>query len=144
MAELKKKRNSGLSKEQKEIYGTQADQWEHSGTSLRKPNQKRRLESLLQSTSPGFEGVEKSRLQGQITEGSNMMQINTLGHYEYDPWYYSPHPDEYACLGRLYIGEFCLKYMKSQTILCCTWPNMCGYTQMETRYITEAQDWYVK
>ena len=60
---------------------------------------------------------EKLRLQGQITEGSNMIKTIAFGRYELDTWYHSPYPEEYARLGRLYMCEFCLKYMKSQTIL---------------------------
>lgn len=60
---------------------------------------------------------EKLRLQGQITEGSNMIKTILFGRYELDTWYHSPYPEEYARLGRLYVCEFCLKYMKSQTIL---------------------------
>lgn len=60
---------------------------------------------------------EKLRIQGQITEGSNMIKTILFGRYELDTWYHSPYPEEYARLGRLYVCEFCLKYMKSQTIL---------------------------
>lgn len=60
---------------------------------------------------------EKLRMQGQITEGSNMIKTILFGRYEVDTWYHSPYPEEYARLGRLYVCEFCLKYMKSQTIL---------------------------
>lgn len=60
---------------------------------------------------------EKLRIQGQISEGSNMIKTILFGCYELDTWYHSPYPEEYARLGRLYICEFCLKYMKSQTIL---------------------------
>lgn len=60
---------------------------------------------------------EKLRIQGQISEGSNMIKTILFGRYELDTWYHSPYPEEYARLGRLYICEFCLKYMKSQTIL---------------------------
>lgn len=56
-------------------------------------------------------------MQGQITEGSNMIKNILFGRYELDTWYHSPYPEEYARLGRLYVCEFCLKYMKSQTIL---------------------------
>lgn len=60
---------------------------------------------------------EKLRLTGQVSEGSNMIKTITFGRYELDTWYHSPYPEEYARLGRLYMCEFCLKYMKSQTIL---------------------------
>ncbi|XP_066196540.1 histone acetyltransferase KAT7 isoform X3 [Sylvia atricapilla] len=74
---------------------------------------------------------EKLRLQGQITEGSNMIKTIAFGRYELDTWYHSPYPEEYARLGRLYMCEFCLKYMKSQTILRrhmakCVWKHPPG------------------
>lgn len=46
-----------------------------------------------------------------------MIKTILFGRYELDTWYHSPYPEEYARLGRLYVCEFCLKYMKSQTIL---------------------------
>lgn len=46
-----------------------------------------------------------------------MIKTIAFGRYELDTWYHSPYPEEYARLGRLYMCEFCLKYMKSQTIL---------------------------
>lgn len=60
---------------------------------------------------------EKLRLAGQVSEGGNMIKTIVFGRYELDTWYHSPYPEEYARLGRLYMCEFCLKYMKSQTIL---------------------------
>uniref|UniRef100_A0A671U4S8 Histone acetyltransferase n=1 Tax=Sparus aurata TaxID=8175 RepID=A0A671U4S8_SPAAU len=74
---------------------------------------------------------EKLRIQGQITEGSNMIKTILFGRYELDTWYHSPYPEEYARLGRLYVCEFCLKYMKSQTILRrhmakCVWKHPPG------------------
>lgn len=60
---------------------------------------------------------EKLRLAGHVSEGSNMIKTIVFGRYELDTWYHSPYPEEYARLGRLYMCEFCLKYMKSQTIL---------------------------
>lgn len=59
----------------------------------------------------------QEKLQGQVAEGSNMIKTIVFGRYELDTWYHSPYPEEYARLGRLYVCEFCLKYMKSQTIL---------------------------
>ncbi|XP_077985031.1 histone acetyltransferase KAT7-like [Glandiceps talaboti] len=40
-----------------------------------------------------------------------------FGKYELDTWYSSPYPEEYARLCKLYLCEFCLKYMKTATIL---------------------------
>eukprot|EP01136_Pigoraptor_vietnamica_P039150 Opistho-1_new@109464 len=35
-----------------------------------------------------------------------------LGRFEIDTWYFAPYPDEYGKLPRLFICEFCAKYMK--------------------------------
>lgn len=40
-----------------------------------------------------------------------------FGRYEIETWYSSPYPQEYASAPKLYICEFCLKYMKTRTIL---------------------------
>ena len=40
-----------------------------------------------------------------------------LGIYEIDTWYSSLYPQEYARLHKLFICEFCLKYMKSKQVL---------------------------
>lgn len=39
-----------------------------------------------------------------------------LGNYEIDVWYGSPYPEEYRYLPKLYICEFCLKYMTSAAV----------------------------
>ncbi|XP_058509020.1 histone acetyltransferase KAT7-like isoform X2 [Solea solea] len=75
--------------------------------------------------------LDKLRLSGQVSEGSNMIKTILFGRYELDTWYHSPYPEEYARLGRLYMCEFCLKYMKSQTILRrhmakCVWKHPPG------------------
>ena len=40
-----------------------------------------------------------------------------MGKFEMDTWYSSPYPEEYARLPKLYICEYCLKYMRTATIL---------------------------
>lgn len=39
-----------------------------------------------------------------------------LGRYEIDVWYGSPYPEEYRYLPKLFICEFCLKYMTSAAV----------------------------
>lgn len=49
-----------------------------------------------------------------------------FGKFEIDTWYSSPYPQEYARLHKLFICEFCLKYMKSKPILerhSVSWPE---------------------
>lgn len=45
------------------------------------------------------------------------IQTLEMGRFEMDVWYSSPYPEEYQCLPKLYLCEFCLKYMNSPTIL---------------------------
>jgi len=40
-----------------------------------------------------------------------------FGSFEIDTWYSSPYPEEFQRLRKIYICEFCLKYMKSPTVL---------------------------
>ncbi|XP_014118124.1 PREDICTED: histone acetyltransferase KAT8, partial [Pseudopodoces humilis] len=37
-----------------------------------------------------------------------------IGHYEIDAWYFSPFPEDYGKQPKLWICEFCLKYMKME------------------------------
>uniref|UniRef100_A0AAX7U8V6 Histone acetyltransferase n=1 Tax=Astatotilapia calliptera TaxID=8154 RepID=A0AAX7U8V6_ASTCA len=132
VAEIRKGRNSGLQKEQKEKHV------EHRQThgNTREPlleniTSEYDLELFRKAQARASEDLEKLRIQGQITEGSNMIKTILFGRYELDTWYHSPYPEEYARLGRLYVCEFCLKYMKSQTILRrhmakCVWKHPPG------------------
>lgn len=38
-----------------------------------------------------------------------------MGKYEIDTWYYSPYPDEYSKQKKLFICEYCIKYMKFES-----------------------------
>lgn len=40
-----------------------------------------------------------------------------MGKFEMEVWYQSPYPEDYARLPKLYLCEYCLRYMKSRTIL---------------------------
>lgn len=55
----------------------------------------------------------------QHDEISKVKNINTIefGKYMIETWYYSPYPEEHSKCSRLYICEFCLKYMKKKTTL---------------------------
>ncbi|KAM6914530.1 histone acetyltransferase KAT7-like isoform 1-T1 [Lycodopsis pacificus] len=148
VTELRRKRNSSLNKEQKDKY---VDHRQSHGASrepllenitsdydleLFRKAQARASEDLsanppLQPQEESEIFLEKLRLAGQVSEGSNMIKTIVFGRYELDTWYHSPYPEEYARLGRLYMCEFCLKYMKSQTILRrhmakCVWKHPPG------------------
>ena len=40
-----------------------------------------------------------------------------IGKFEVEVWYQSPYPEDYARVPKLYLCEYCLRYMKSRTIL---------------------------
>ncbi|XP_062387622.1 histone acetyltransferase KAT7-like isoform X1 [Sardina pilchardus] len=132
VTEMRKKRNSTLPKEQKEKH---VDHRQSHGASrepiLENITSDYDLELFRKAQARASDDLEKLRLQGQVTEGSNMIKTIVFGRYELDTWYHSPYPEEYARLGRLYMCEFCLKYMKSQTILRrhmakCVWKHPPG------------------
>uniref|UniRef100_H2YI86 Histone acetyltransferase n=1 Tax=Ciona savignyi TaxID=51511 RepID=H2YI86_CIOSA len=65
-----------------------------------------------------LERLHESGLLAQ--DGSNpdrRIKVIEIGRYEMDTWYSSPYPEEYVQLPKLFICEFCLKFMKSSTIL---------------------------
>ena len=49
------------------------------------------------------------------TQEYRIKQIE-MGRYEMDTWYSAPYPEEYARLPKLYICEYCLKYMRTAVI----------------------------
>ncbi|CAB1430595.1 unnamed protein product [Pleuronectes platessa] len=132
VTELRRKRNSGLNKEQKE-KNTEHRQSHGGGREplLENITSDYDLELFRKAQARASDDLEKLRLSGQVSEGSNMIKTIVFGRYELDTWYHSPYPEEYARLGRLYMCEFCLKYMKSQTILRrhmakCVWKHPPG------------------
>jgi len=49
----------------------------------------------------------------EVTRVKNIERI-FMGQWEVEAWYFSPYPDEYAKQERLFVCEFCLKYMKKK------------------------------
>uniref|UniRef100_A0A671KSV2 Histone acetyltransferase n=1 Tax=Sinocyclocheilus anshuiensis TaxID=1608454 RepID=A0A671KSV2_9TELE len=132
VTEMRRKRNSAPFKEQKDKY-TEHKQTHGSSHEplLENITSDYDLELFRKAQACATDDLEKLRLQGQVTEGGNMIKTIVFGRYELDTWYHSPYPEEPARLGRLYMCEFCLKYMKSQTILRrhmakCVWKHPPG------------------
>ena len=46
-----------------------------------------------------------------LTKVKNVQTIR-IGQYEVEAWYYSPYPLDYCGLDKLYICQYCLKYMR--------------------------------
>ncbi|KAL4641096.1 histone acetyltransferase KAT6B-like [Arapaima gigas] len=60
--------------------------------------------------------IQKAESASSADTGRHPAWIE-FGNYEIQTWYSSPYPPEYSRLQKLYICEFCLKYMKSKSIL---------------------------
>ncbi|XP_023016387.2 LOW QUALITY PROTEIN: histone acetyltransferase KAT7 [Leptinotarsa decemlineata] len=60
------------------------------------------------------EKIEEDLKNLPSTKGTKYIE---MGKFEMEVWYQSPYPEDYARLPKLYICEYCLRYMKSQTIL---------------------------
>lgn len=60
------------------------------------------------------EKIEEDLKSQPNTKGTKYIE---MGKFEMEVWYQSPYPEDYARLPKLYICEFCLRYMKSRTIL---------------------------
>mmetsp|Transcript_22220 Transcript_22220/g.30568 ORF Transcript_22220/g.30568 Transcript_22220/m.30568 type:complete len:433 (-) Transcript_22220:259-1557(-) len=86
-------------------------------------NQRKMTRSRKKNTqeiAPHKEESEKlSALEKEHQEITKVKNINLieLGRFEIDTWYFSPYPEEYAKCEKLYLCEFCLKYMKKERTL---------------------------
>eukprot|EP00096_Caligus_rogercresseyi_P009270 TRINITY_DN3114_c0_g1_i1.p1 TRINITY_DN3114_c0_g1~~TRINITY_DN3114_c0_g1_i1.p1 ORF type:complete len:443 (+),score=157.89 TRINITY_DN3114_c0_g1_i1:877-2205(+) len=86
------------------------------------------LRLFREAQAAAAEDVENS-LRG--LPDSKMTKYIQLGRFEMEVWYQSPYPEEFACLPKMYICEFCLKYLKSETVLRrhvtkCVWKHPPG------------------
>lgn len=58
----------------------------------------------------------QSRMGSMVAEEERCPAKIQFSQYEIVTWYSSPYPAEYARLSKLFICEFCLKYMKSAEV----------------------------
>ena len=95
---------------------------------------KRKFEETNDASREGIENiVNLEKEYEEITKVKNIKSVE-LGSYEIDTWYFSPFPDEYCNEEKLYICEFCLKYMKkSRTMF--NHKNTCNCTSPPGREI---------
>lgn len=80
-------------------------------------NQKRKHDEVANGEKE--EGGGGGALEKEHDEVTKLKNINTIefGRFEIDTWYFSPYPEEFAICSKLYICEFCLKYMKKKQTL---------------------------
>jgi histone acetyltransferase MYST2 len=60
------------------------------------------------------EKIEEDLKTQPNTKGTKCIE---MGRFEMEVWYQSPYPEDYARLPKLYICEYCLRYMKTRTVL---------------------------
>jgi histone acetyltransferase MYST1 len=77
-------------------------------------NQKRKNELI--NNQPNLNDLDPNTaiLEKEHEELTKVKYIDTIqfGNYEIDTWYFSPYPEEYGKQPKLFICEYCLKYMK--------------------------------
>lgn len=66
----------------------------------------------------------------QITKVKYVDKIH-IGNYEIDAWYFSPFPEDYGKQPKLWLCEYCLKYMKYEKsyrfhLVRLGWPGQAG------------------
>eukprot|EP01119_Soliformovum_irregulare_P014686 TRINITY_DN4031_c0_g1_i1.p1 TRINITY_DN4031_c0_g1~~TRINITY_DN4031_c0_g1_i1.p1 ORF type:complete len:413 (+),score=92.44 TRINITY_DN4031_c0_g1_i1:42-1241(+) len=73
----------------------------------------------IEETTHRDEDAKMAALEKEHEEITKVKNINVieLGKWEIDTWYFSPYPEEFAKCSKLYICEFCLKYMKKKKTL---------------------------
>ena len=87
------------------------DQDEHGN---RKRPKRKNEEASSESKEAMLIALEKEH--EEITKVKNIQSI-VLGKFEIETWYFSPYPEEYCGDEKMYICEFCLKYMKRHLTL---------------------------
>jgi histone acetyltransferase MYST1 len=96
---------------------------EHDEHGHRLKKQKRKAEEISsESKEATLIALEKEH--EEITKVKNIQSI-VLGKYEIETWYFSPYPEEYCGDEKMYICEFCLKYMKRHLTL-LKHSDLCG------------------
>ncbi|XP_032868485.1 histone acetyltransferase KAT6B [Amblyraja radiata] len=83
--------------------------------------------------------LQKTGVITTVEAHSRYPSVIEFGKYEIHTWYSSPYPQEYARLLKLYLCEFCLKYMKSQNIL-HRHTKKCGWYHPPANEIYRKQD----
>jgi len=109
-------------------FNRRLDQWASAEdidfSKLKKPEQKK-SDKEKGRVARKRKHVDDSNGDGEKQDGDwehdevKVKNIHTieLGRYEVDTWYFSPYPEEFSKCKKLYLCEFCLKYMKKKKTL---------------------------
>lgn len=82
----------------------------------KKGRKKRKIEETTEREEKAVLLANLEKEHEEITKVKNIHCIE-LGKYEVETWYFSPYPEEYCGEDKLYLCEFCLKYMKKKKTL---------------------------
>ena len=82
----------------------------------KKGRKKRKIEDTAEKEDKAVLLANLEKEHEEITKVKNIHCIE-LGKYEVETWYFSPYPEEYCGEDKLYLCEFCLKYMKKKKTL---------------------------
>lgn len=85
----------------------------HAADRKRTRNQKKKGDDT------GAHDKDKDEFEKEHEEITKVKNVNTIefGRYEIDTWYFSPYPEEFSKCSKLFLCEFCLKYMKKKKTL---------------------------
>jgi histone acetyltransferase MYST1 len=86
----------------------------HGGSTRGRKKRRKEDNSEREEKEATLENLEKEH--EEVTKVKNIQCIE-LGKYEIETWYFSPYPDEYCGEDKLFICEYCLKYMKKKKTL---------------------------
>uniref|UniRef100_A0A3Q3KQY2 histone acetyltransferase n=1 Tax=Monopterus albus TaxID=43700 RepID=A0A3Q3KQY2_MONAL len=78
---------------------------------------KQNIDHVTEEDIETFTCVQELRTGSLNTDSMRCPTVIEFGKYEVQTWYSSPYPPEYSRLQKLYLCEFCLKYMRSKNIL---------------------------
>jgi hypothetical protein len=79
---------------------------------LAESNRHKQTSPIKNESTNSFE-IESSKL-GLHNKSNKLIQF---GNYEIETWYKSPYPDDFWQLDKIFLCQYCLKYMKSHAIL---------------------------
>lgn len=77
-------------------------------------------DALIMSSSPEIVSIseeENTQLNTLLPLMNKSNKLIQFANYEIETWYKSPYPDDYWQLDKIYICQYCLKYMKSHSVL---------------------------
>ena len=84
-------------------------------------NRKRKFDAInhVEKTSEDFGDSALAALEREHEERTKVKNIGSIrfGRYFLEAWYYSPYAEEYTGVDKLYVCEWCLKYMKKKKTL---------------------------